>query len=220
MKAFLFFLISLPLLLFCGIISHAACKLQFTENTFTQYALAGGFFSGCIIFTLVSRFTRIYVFGHELAHWIFAKIFLRKTRNFKASAEHGAVEVENPNIWIALAPYFYPTLTVLWIPTWFIFQHYSNRIRYAEEIYFAILSLSWSYHFILTIYALRREQSDIKPYGKPLSFSLISLINLTICYSFLCLFTPQPNESFKMLISTGREDCHLLIQMTVELFKH
>ena len=214
MKALLFFVISLPLLLFCGIISHAACKLNFNEHSLTHNALIGGFLSGCLIFSLISRFTRLYVFGHELAHWIFAKIFLRETRNFKAASDHGAVEIQNPNIWIALAPYFYPTFTVLWIPSWFIFRHFSEHIPYPNEIYFAVLSFSWSYHFILTIYALRREQSDITRYGKPLSFSLITLINLIVCYCFLSLFTPSSADSLKLVISTATEDYNYLTQMT------
>ena len=218
MKAIFFFIISLPLLLSSGIISHATCKLQFDDQTLTHYALTGGFISGCLIFTLINRFTRLYVFGHELAHWIFAKIFLRETRNFKAASDHGTIEVQNPNIWISLAPYFYPTFTVLWIPSWFVFRYYSDKLSYSNEIYFAILSFSWSYHFILTVYALKKEQSDIKPYGKPLSFSLIILINLALCYCFLCLFTPHPSQSFKLLASTASEDYQYFSEMAIKLF--
>ena len=66
--------------------------------------IAGGaFVVGLPLFCFL-RLNSLYVFGHELTHWVMAKIFLRKTGRFQSGKNAGAVEVENPNVWIILAP--------------------------------------------------------------------------------------------------------------------
>ncbi|NQZ56466.1 MAG: hypothetical protein HRT88_03210 [Lentisphaeraceae bacterium] len=208
MKNLLLSLLSLPLLSLSGLIIWSFKDLDFQSTSEVKTALLVGFISGCLLFTLVSRFTRVYVFGHERADWIFAKIILRETRNFKACAKHGAVEIINPNIWITLAPYFYPTFTFFWIPTWFLFQHFQNRLTYGTQIYFFGLTLTWAYHFILTIYALSRKQSDIQRYGKAISFSLIIFVNLVSIYTFLSFFTFSFSQSFVNLANSSIDNIY------------
>ena len=208
MKNLLLSLLSLPLLLLNGLILWSFKDLEFQSTSEVKLALLAGFITGCLLFSLVSRFTRFYVFGHELAHWIFAKIFLRETRNFKACAKHGAVEIIRPNIWITLAPYFYPTFTFFWIPTWFLFQHFQNRLTYGTQIYFFGLTFTWAYHFILTIYALSRKQSDIQRYGKAISLSLIIFVNLVSIYTFLSFFTFSFKQSFVNLANSSIDNIY------------
>ena len=108
MRSFLYFLLSLPLVLMSGFLIRAFARLNYGAGESSLFiALALGFGLGLIVFIFVSRFTRFYVFGHELAHWIFAKLFMRDTQNFSVGKDAGAVQIKNPNIWITLAPYFY-----------------------------------------------------------------------------------------------------------------
>ena len=78
MKVFGRFLLSLPILFTAFIVMHAIIKLDFGIQQGILQALAIGLFLGVIIFNFVCRFKRFYVFGHEFAHWIFAKAFMKE----------------------------------------------------------------------------------------------------------------------------------------------
>ena len=131
---------------------------------------------------------------------------MRETQNFSVGKDAGAVQIKNPNIWITLAPYFYPTFTIIWVPFWFVFKYFEKDFSWSVDVYFAILSMTWSYHVVLTIYALKFEQSDIQRYGRPISFSLILFLNLFITFMFLSLFTDSAIEGCKILLNIGYED--------------
>jgi hypothetical protein len=114
---------------------------------------------------------------------------MKETRNFKATKNGGAVEVKEPNVWVVLAPYFYPTFTVLWFPFWFLVVRYKEDVPFAMELFFGILALTWAYHLVMTLYILKFEQSDITRYGKIFSYSLIIFINTLTVFIFLSLIT-------------------------------
>ena len=185
---------------------HAVLKLDYGAQKSITYSLLAGLITGIIVFSFICRFKLFYIFGHELAHWIFAKIFMKETRNFKVGKDGGAVQVKDPNVWVVLAPYFYPTFTIMWLPFWFLFSHFKEEIPYNYEIFFSLLGMSWAYHLVLTLYALKFEQSDIERCGRPLSFSIIFLFNMIFIYSFLTFVTNGPIESLTILWQTLRED--------------
>ena len=207
MKVFFRILLSLPIFAAGLIVLHAVFGLNYAAQTQITFSLLSGLVFGIIIFTFVCRLKRFYIFGHELAHWIFAKIFMKETKNFKVGKHGGAVQVKDPNIWVVLAPYFYPTFTILWLPFWFLFKHFKNHIPYSFEIFFVILGMSWAYHLVLTLYALKFEQSDIERAGRPLSFSIIFFINMLFIYTFLSLITDGPLDSMNILWETVKHDC-------------
>ena len=206
MKTFLRILLSLLLSCLGGVMLHAVLKLDYGAQKSITYSLLAGLITGIIVFSFICRFKRFYIFGHELAHWIFAKIFMKETRNFKVGKDGGAVQVKDPNVWVVLAPYFYPTFTIMWLPFWFLFSHFKEEIPYNYEIFFSLLGMSWAYHLVLTLYALKFEQSDIERCGRPLSFSIIFLFNMIFIYSFLTFVTNGPIESLTILWQTLRED--------------
>ena len=207
MKIFFRFLLSLPIYAAGLIVLHAVLVLNYAAQTQITYSLLAGLVLGSLLFTFVCRLKRFYIFGHELAHWIFAKVFMKETRNFKVGKNSGAVQVKNPNIWVVLAPYFYPTFTILWLPFWFAFRYFKDEIPYSLEIFFVVLGLSWAYHLVLTLYALKFEQSDIERAGRPLSFSIIFFINMVFIYGLLSLITNGPQESLIILWDTVKNDC-------------
>jgi hypothetical protein len=206
-RAFLYFLLSLPLITLSGFLIHAFTRLNYSSGESSLLiALSAGFIGGVLFFVFINRFTKFYVFGHELAHWIFAKVFMRETQNFKVGKDAGGVQIKDPNIWITLAPYFYPTFTIIWIPFWFVFKYFEREFSWSTDLFFGILSFTWAYHFVLTLYALKFEQSDIKKYGRPISFSLILFINLFIIFIFLSLFTDNAIQGCIIFWNTICED--------------
>ena len=218
MRTFLLFCLSLPVYFVSGLVIHACFELDYSTPSPVLGPIIIGFAAGLLIFIFINKFIPVYVFGHELAHWIFAKLFLRETGKFKVGKEGGAVEIKNPNLWIALAPYFYPTFTVLWIPFWFLFKHFDDRYPYSLSIYFVILSITWAYHVAMTAYALKFEQSDLQRYGKPLSLSVIIFVNMTIIFSFLALFTTGIVRGFTILKEISVLDCMKIFELIKDFY--
>ena len=220
MSAFLYFLLSIPLYLLSIFTVRSFAGLNFNSGEKALFtALIIGFAAGTAVFIFISRFTKLYVFGHEAAHWIFAKLFMRDTKSFEVGSEGGAVHVHRPNIWISLAPYFYPTFTILWVPTWFAFKYFEKDYVYSTNIFFGILAFTWSYHVVLTFHALRVEQSDLKRYGKPLSLSLIIFFNFFMIYLFLSLFTDDPLVACRVFWETVSGDISGVINYFKDLLR-
>ena len=75
----------------------------------------GCFTAGMILFVILYLITPqnvlmyVYVFGHEVTHALWAKLFGgRVADHFHVSLEGGHVLTDRVNTWIALAPYFFP----------------------------------------------------------------------------------------------------------------
>lgn len=219
MRAFLLFCLSLPFYFLSFLFIHACFVLDYSAPSPVFVPLTIGFTAGMLIFFFVNKFTPVYIFGHELAHWIFAKIFLRETGKFRVGKDGGAVEIKDPNLLIALAPYFYPTFTVIWIPFWFLFKHLNEKFQWSLSIYFGILAFTWSYHVAMTFYALRFEQSDLKRYGKPLSFSIILFVNMVIIFSFLALFTVGIINGVMKFKALFLDDCMKIYHLIEQIYK-
>ena len=219
MRTFLLFCLSVPFYFLGCILIHASFALDYSSPSPVLVPLIIGFTAGLLIFFFINKFTPVYIFGHELAHWIFAKIFMKETGKFRVGKDGGAVEIKDPNLLIALAPYFYPTFTVLWIPFWFLFKHLNERFEWALSIYFAILAVTWSYHVAMTLYALKFEQSDLKRYGKPLSFSIIIFVNMVIIFLFLALFTIGIVSGVVHLRDLFLDDCMKIFRFFEQIYQ-
>src|SRR5437667_822881 len=76
-------------------------------------ALGGGAACWLVIFFLLPKPIRLYVFGHELTHALSTWAFGGRVKKFKATPNGGHVVVTKVNFVIALAPYFFPLYVVL-----------------------------------------------------------------------------------------------------------
>lgn len=147
----------------------------------TLFMIVLGIASGLIFFSLVSHFNRAYVFGHEFSHWLAAKFFRRATSEFHAGKDGGSVQVESPNIWIALAPYVIPIYTLIWLVVVAV-----GRIWFRPPWLptFACLGVGFTYahHVVLNVLALSKGQKDLTLFGPVLSLALVIAANLAILY--------------------------------------
>ena len=194
MKKFVIFclksLISSLLIFFSWVTFTSFQSLEFEwEGNYSTIALGSSFLLGMILFLFVIDLKRLYVFGHEFAHWFFAKLHLRKTGKFNVSKNGGSVEIQNPNLLITLAPYFFPTYTFFWLPSFFFFKYLFRPTQWNMPIFFYGIGMTFAFHLAMTMKALKVEQSDLKRYGLPLSASTILFSNLIIIY--LSLHTIQ-----------------------------
>jgi len=149
--------------------------------------LALAFALGVVLFGALTPFMRLYVFGHELTHYLVAKAFGRKTGRFRVGAAHGFVEVANPNIWITLSPYMLPIYTVLWVIAALVGRLWWDSPRFGVVLFVGV-GLTYAYHVVLTIQTLRNNQPDLQAYGPVFSLALIVAINFSAVFWGLAMF--------------------------------
>src|SRR5947208_10704184 len=108
-------IIAILLLPFCiGAVQALFKVLAQTGQADTIWvATAGGAACWLVIFLLLPKPMRVYVFGHELTHALWTWVCGGRVKKFKTSAEGGHVVVTKNNFLIALAPYFFPLYVVL-----------------------------------------------------------------------------------------------------------
>lgn len=128
----------------------------------------------------------LYVFAHEVTHWLAAKCFFKKTGRLTLKGASGALEVPCTNWVIVLAPYCFPFyffmvaglaafagLFLTQPPEWF-------EIGAA-----AIATLCYGYHLILTCKALRRGQEDVRYCGT--FFASLAILTGNLFFLYLSL---------------------------------
>ena len=167
--------------------------LRLRDGNLSLHAAVGA--AACLAgILLFHRFPLIplYILGHELSHWFTAKLFRLKTGKIRLHRNHGSVEIDNPNVWVTLAPYFVPLYTLLLLGiwgqlVWFVPQPPS----WAGWLAAVLIGLSYGYHIALTWRALRQGQEDLRIHGVCFSLSLIVMMNLLLLYGGMWLLIPK-----------------------------
>src|SRR5882757_8295889 len=108
-------IIAILLLPFCiGAVQALFKVLAQTGQADTIWvATVGGGACWLVIFLLLPKPMRVYVFGHELTHVLWTWLFGGQVKKFKAGSAGGHVVVTKTNFLIALAPYFFPLYVIL-----------------------------------------------------------------------------------------------------------
>lgn len=139
--------------------------------------LAGGFMFWLVLYTVMPRPVRSYVLAHELTHALWAWAMGSRVSGIRVGSEGGYVEVDRVNVWITLAPYFFPLYTAL-----VLLVHGGLSMFYDLSVYepfwLALVGLTWSFHLTFTLSTLRTHQPDIQAHGRLFSYTLIYLLNL------------------------------------------
>jgi hypothetical protein len=150
-----------------------------------------GFIAGFVTFKFICRFEVVYVFGHETAHWLAAKICRKKTGKFSFGFKSGSVEVEKPNTFIMLAPYFFPTLTVAMLPLYFLLPLLKHQEQ-ADIVFTFVIGSSFAHHIYMNArLIIKTKQSDFDKPGHFFSATLLSYINTFIVFCIFVFFTPS-----------------------------
>ncbi|MBQ4481067.1 MAG: hypothetical protein II943_10560 [Victivallales bacterium] len=145
-------------------------------------SFAVAFLAGSVLFCIFPC-RPLYVFGHELTHWLAAVLTARQTGALRLGLRKGSVEIPRPTLFIALAPYFIP-LFLLISAGLFAFAGlcWPSTPPLFWCAAFAWLGLCYSYHIVLTILALAHGQSDLQYRGPMLSYAVILFGNLLVLY--------------------------------------
>ena len=153
-------------------------------------ATLGG--AGCwlALFLLLPKPMRVYVFGHELTHALWAWLFGGKVKQFKVSATGGHVVVTRTNFLIALAPYFFPLYVVLVVAA-FVIGHGLWGWAHYRVWFHLLVGAAYAFHVTLTVHILQTRQSDITSQGYLFSSVIIFLGNIGVLLLGIPLLTAQ-----------------------------
>lgn len=132
----------------------------------------------------------VYVFGHEFTHAIWARAMGGKIYDFNASRDGGFILTDKSNFWIALAPYFYPLYSIVVIAIYGGVSLFYDVSGYTPLL-FALLGLTWAFHFSFTLWMIPKGQTDLSAHGNFFSLVIIYLLNLVILSALLIFAAPE-----------------------------
>lgn len=142
-----------------------------------------GLLGAVAVFCLGFRWRLVYVFGHELTHWLAAKICRRRTGAFRFTRDGGYVAVDRPNLFITLSPYFVPLYSLVWIGLYGMYLAFAGMPSRGMAFTFAVgLGLTYGFHVASTIWVLSMGQKDLLHGGKALSWAVILFGNAAILF--------------------------------------
>jgi hypothetical protein len=151
--------------------------------------------------------TRIYVLGHELTHALWGLAFGAKVSNLKVRSTGGSVMLTKSNVWITLAPYFFPFWTMIVVllalaVRGIIYLVNPEAPFPAPWLWMFAVGFTWCFHACFTIRSLMQTQSDVQEYGRVFSWTLILACNTAGILLWIVCTTDVPAIAiFKCLSS-------------------
>ncbi|HMP89323.1 MAG TPA: hypothetical protein PJ991_03930 [Kiritimatiellia bacterium] len=150
----------------------------------------GGFTAWLLIFCIFPRPIRTYVLGHELTHALWGLFMGARVSKLRISSKGGSVNLTKTNVWITLAPYFFPFYMVLALIA-FVLTSFLIEMQHYMPLWFAIFGMTWSFHITFTIIMLTMRQPDIHEHGRLFSCVLIYCINVATATFLINFLTTQ-----------------------------
>lgn len=150
-----------------------------------------GFLAGLCIFPYF-RMTPVYVCGHELTHWLTAKLFMRETGKFSLKMASGQVQVKNPNVWIILSPYILPFHLLVLMGLYGLMLFVIDPMPpLVVRIFAGCLGAAYAYHLVMTFIAIKAGQQDLRFKGPVFSLCIVITGNIVFLFLVLMFATRQ-----------------------------
>jgi len=138
-----------------------------------ELGIGAGVFFVLWMFYLSKRENFWSVVEHELTHALFALIFLKKVRTLSANrSKGGLVQVEGGNWIIALAPYFFPLLSV------FIILMKPIILSSHQWLLNLLLGFSLMFHYVYLFGEFHPGQPDLRKSGIVFAIVIIIFFNI------------------------------------------
>jgi len=140
-------------------------------------AFAGGFALFLIVWFVLPAPVRLYVLGHELTHAVWGLAFGARVSGLRVGRGGGSVLVSKSNVWITLAPYFFPFWTMLVVLAAGLVRIFVSPLP-CMPAWFAAVGFTWCFHVCFTLRTLMQTQPDVMEYGRLFSWTFIFTANL------------------------------------------
>jgi len=140
-------------------------------------AFGAGFGLWLLVFFTLPRPVRTYVLAHELTHALWGAAMGARVSKLNVSRQGGSVTLSKTNVWIALAPYFFPLYTALTVLLYGLLSLFMSLERF-ELLWLGAVGLTWGFHLTFTVTTLLNRQPDIRACGRLFSYALIYALNL------------------------------------------
>jgi len=168
------------------ILAEAPTRLPFIHVA----ATVAGVTIWLLAWNFLPPLTKTYVLGHELTHALWTLLFGGRPSNLKVSNAGGSVCVSKTNVWVSLAPYFFPFYTVVVLVAWLVLRAAWPAARPFAPLALFWMGLTWAFHLTFTVRFLRGRQPDVQEHGVLFSLVLIYLLNvLTLACAFIAAGT-------------------------------
>ena len=132
----------------------------------------------------------IYVFGHEFTHAVWVWAMGGRVSKFSVSSEGGHIITNKHNVWIALAPYFFPLYSLLVIIAYGVAGLFMDVTPYHRWLY-GLIGATWAFHITFTLWMIPKGQTDLSYHGTFYSLVIIYLMNLLVLTVFLLVASPR-----------------------------
>lgn len=147
---------------------------------------------------------------HELTHMLFAVLTFHKPKGLDINQDVGGSFsfIGEGNWLIALAPYFFPTFTVvimLGTPIYLMFY------PTLPSFYLMLLGVFIGYHFISTLLSIHPKQTDFQVAGYFFTIFFLPGINL-IVYGLLFCFAVKGSNGVSLYLNTLFHQTNIVIQ--------
>lgn len=139
---------------------------------------AGGLGFWLVLWVVLPRPARAYVLAHELTHAIWGLAWGARVSKLRVRADGGSVNLSKTNVWITLAPYFFPLYTMLVIAVHLLLRLFVPSTMRYEPFWLALVGLTWGFHVTFTLAVLMQRQPDVQEHGRIFSWTLIYLLNI------------------------------------------
>lgn len=134
---------------------------------------------------------RLYVLGHELTHAVWGLLFGARVSNLRVGLKGGSVTLTKSNVWITLAPYFFPFYTILVVVAALVVRAFASPLPGACAWLFAV-GYTWCFHCCFTIRSLSQNQPDAQEYGYAFSYVFIWIFNVLGVAAWIVCTTEVP----------------------------
>lgn len=132
----------------------------------------------------------IYVFGHELTHALWVWMMGGRVSKFHVSSAGGHIISDKHNVWIALAPYFFPLYSIAVIAAYGALAFFYPMENFHRWLY-AGIGLTWAFHVSFTLWMIPKGQTDLTYFGTFFSLVVIYLMNLLVLSALLICAAPH-----------------------------
>lgn len=161
-------------------------------------AIGGGYALWLLVYFTMPRPVRAYVLAHELTHALWGAAMGARIMNMSVARHAGSVTLSKNNVWITLAPYFFPLYTVIVVVAFYVLGLFYEVARY-QLLWLGLVGFSWGFHLTFTLSSLMQHQSDLVIYGRLFSYALIYLMNvLGICAWVVMVSSPTWGDAMKL----------------------